>query len=192
MQRSALCRSRRELSNAYFLAKFGFDTAENEPYQVCPIEQCVRVSSRRSLGATGCQAAGLEGTASACRAALLADLLGKLSTWKFSIYDPGGAVSFFQATYPPPSFCSLHVFQNISIWYNNLKWSIENVCKIHWLPGVVWNLLQARKHSMKFSKDHWIPILIKFQRIFAIKNRIQMKQTTTTSQIWAWNGAKAC
>ena len=31
MQRSALCRSRRELSNAYFLAKFRFDTAENEP-----------------------------------------------------------------------------------------------------------------------------------------------------------------
>ena len=30
MQRSALCRSRRELSNAYFLAKFGFDTAENQ------------------------------------------------------------------------------------------------------------------------------------------------------------------
>ena len=24
-------------SNAYFLAKFGFDTAENEPCQVCPI-----------------------------------------------------------------------------------------------------------------------------------------------------------
>ena len=31
MQRSALCRSRRELSNAYLLAKFGFNTAENEP-----------------------------------------------------------------------------------------------------------------------------------------------------------------
>ena len=31
MQRSALCRSRRELSNAYLLAKFRFDTAENEP-----------------------------------------------------------------------------------------------------------------------------------------------------------------
>ena len=31
MQRSALCRSRRELSNAYFLAKFGVDTAENPP-----------------------------------------------------------------------------------------------------------------------------------------------------------------
>ena len=26
-----MCRSRRELSNAYFIAKFGFDTAENEP-----------------------------------------------------------------------------------------------------------------------------------------------------------------
>ena len=32
MQRSALCRSRRELSNAYLLAKFGLDTAENEPW----------------------------------------------------------------------------------------------------------------------------------------------------------------
>ena len=29
---SALCRSRRELSNEYLLAKFGFDTAKNEPY----------------------------------------------------------------------------------------------------------------------------------------------------------------
>ena len=35
VQRSALCRSRRELSNAYLLAKFGFDTAENEPCKVC-------------------------------------------------------------------------------------------------------------------------------------------------------------
>ena len=33
-----MCRSRRELSNAYFLAKFGFDTAENEPSKACPIE----------------------------------------------------------------------------------------------------------------------------------------------------------
>ena len=37
VQRSALCRSRRELSNAYLLAKFGFDTAENEPCKVCPL-----------------------------------------------------------------------------------------------------------------------------------------------------------
>ena len=36
MQRNALCRSRREISNAYFLAKFRFDTAENEPCKVCP------------------------------------------------------------------------------------------------------------------------------------------------------------
>ena len=32
VQRSALCRSRRELSNEYLLAKFGFDTSENEPH----------------------------------------------------------------------------------------------------------------------------------------------------------------
>ena len=31
VQRSALCRSLRELSNEYLLAKFGFDTAENNP-----------------------------------------------------------------------------------------------------------------------------------------------------------------
>ena len=37
MQRSALCRSRRELSNAYLLAKIGVDTAENEPCKVCPL-----------------------------------------------------------------------------------------------------------------------------------------------------------
>ena len=37
VQRNALCRSRRELSNAYLLAKFGFDTAENEPCKVCPL-----------------------------------------------------------------------------------------------------------------------------------------------------------
>ena len=33
VQRSALCRSRRELSNAYLLAKIGVDTAENEPLE---------------------------------------------------------------------------------------------------------------------------------------------------------------
>ena len=49
VQRSTLCRSRRELSNEYLLAKFGFDTseflkivrstaaaaAENKPPKVC-------------------------------------------------------------------------------------------------------------------------------------------------------------
>ena len=34
MQRSALCRSRRELSNAYLLSKIGVDTAANEPLEV--------------------------------------------------------------------------------------------------------------------------------------------------------------
>ena len=37
MQRTALCRSRRELSNAHLLPKCGFDKAENEPCKVCPI-----------------------------------------------------------------------------------------------------------------------------------------------------------
>ena len=37
VQRSASCRSRRELSNEYLLATFGFDTAENEPCKVCPL-----------------------------------------------------------------------------------------------------------------------------------------------------------
>ena len=37
MHRSEWCRSRRELSNAYFLANFGIDTADNEPFQVCPL-----------------------------------------------------------------------------------------------------------------------------------------------------------
>ena len=32
-----MCRSRRELSNAYFLANVGFDAAENEPLKVCPL-----------------------------------------------------------------------------------------------------------------------------------------------------------
>ena len=38
-----MCRSRRELSNAYFLSKFGFDTAENEPCKVCRIPRASRL-----------------------------------------------------------------------------------------------------------------------------------------------------
>ena len=45
-------RSRRELSNEYFLAKFGLDTAENEPCQVCPTEQC-KVPRETADGAAG-------------------------------------------------------------------------------------------------------------------------------------------
>ena len=36
VQRSALCSSRQELSNDYLLAKFGFDTAENESSKIWP------------------------------------------------------------------------------------------------------------------------------------------------------------
>ena len=35
VQRSALCRSRRELSSEYLLAKFGFDNTENQLCKVC-------------------------------------------------------------------------------------------------------------------------------------------------------------
>ena len=51
MQRIALCRSRRELSNAYFLAKSGFDTAENEPCQVCPLPRNAAASVTSAPGA---------------------------------------------------------------------------------------------------------------------------------------------
>ena len=46
MQRSALCRSRRELSKSYLVAKFGFDTAENEPWQVCSMISSVAICGR--------------------------------------------------------------------------------------------------------------------------------------------------
>ena len=53
MQRSALCRSRRELSNAYFLAKIGFDTAENEPSKIWPIAAGANETAARSVGPGG-------------------------------------------------------------------------------------------------------------------------------------------
>ena len=53
VQRSALCRSRRELSNAYLLAKFGFDTAENEPSKVCRIRERRRRGRAGGRGAEG-------------------------------------------------------------------------------------------------------------------------------------------
>ena len=59
MQRSALCRSRRKLSNAYLLAKFGFDTAENEPSKVCrsPPRVRPRTSPARPLAPSGPESA---------------------------------------------------------------------------------------------------------------------------------------
>ena len=54
-----MCRSRRELSNEYLLAKFGFNTAENEPCKVCPLSayrslrfQATRRENRRGLRAS--------------------------------------------------------------------------------------------------------------------------------------------
>ena len=44
VQRSVLCRSRRELSSECLLAKVGFDTAENEPFKVCPIEPALQAA----------------------------------------------------------------------------------------------------------------------------------------------------
>ena len=56
-----MCRSRRELSNASLLTKFSFDTAENEPCQVCPIERCLRMpaSQGASSPVTWCAAPAL-------------------------------------------------------------------------------------------------------------------------------------
>ena len=50
MQRSALCRSRREHSNEYLLAKIGVDTAENEPLEV--LVNIIQYYSFVSLGVT--------------------------------------------------------------------------------------------------------------------------------------------
>ena len=74
MQRRALCRSRRERSNAYLLAKFGFDialrylqflkiirstaaaAAENEHCKVCPLSELTnsRFARRRSSRRSAC------------------------------------------------------------------------------------------------------------------------------------------
>ena len=57
MQRSVLCRSRREFSNEYLLAKIGVDTAENEPLQVCPLSvyRSPRLTGLAELIANFCQ-----------------------------------------------------------------------------------------------------------------------------------------
>ena len=45
------CRSRQELSNEHLLAKFGFDTAENEPLKVCKKKPEVGINVRKDIGA---------------------------------------------------------------------------------------------------------------------------------------------
>ena len=53
VQRSVLCRSRRELSNEYLLAKFGFDTAENEPCKVCSLSVHTAVPTSAAVQSQG-------------------------------------------------------------------------------------------------------------------------------------------
>ena len=78
MQRSASCRSRRELSNEYLLAKIGVDTAENEPLEVwgnisihsssapssvfvaAPPEECLRRRLARDTAERGRTAEGVQ------------------------------------------------------------------------------------------------------------------------------------
>ena len=59
MQLGALCTSRRELSNAYLLAKFRFDTAENEP---CSLPHPV-TTDRDNQGPRMCLRPGSRGCA---------------------------------------------------------------------------------------------------------------------------------
>ena len=70
MQRSALCRSRRELSNEYLLAKSGVDTAENEPCKVCPLS--AYRSPRSAVGGTRIQCSGPTAPMTAVMAPLVA------------------------------------------------------------------------------------------------------------------------
>ena len=94
MQRSALCRSRRELSNAYLLAKIGVDTAENEPLEVWggnSIQYSLHslVDTRRAslrLSADAAASAGVTHFDAAVMEAIPADDLAACAL---------GAVSFF-------------------------------------------------------------------------------------------------
>ena len=75
MQRSALCRSRRELSNAYLLAKFGFDTAENEPFFATNVDDRIASSSWQALSeAAAREAMALSAAVHAVDGALPANL----------------------------------------------------------------------------------------------------------------------
>ena len=56
------CRSRQELSNEYFLAKFGFDTADNEP-DTTPPRDLIFTYVPRTRGAGGGCRGGRRGRA---------------------------------------------------------------------------------------------------------------------------------
>ena len=100
MQRSALCRSRRELSNAYLLAKIGVDTAENEPLEVWG-ENSIQYSLH-SLAAPALPPASLDRT-------LAASLISGSATQQTRI----------TLRIMPPS--SLHNFQGVGCGLHNLN-----------------------------------------------------------------------
>ena len=75
MQRSALCRSRRKLSNKYLLAKIGVDTAENEPLEVWGKFNSLFI---RLLSEDAAEGAVDEGPIDMARRQLLADRRGLL------------------------------------------------------------------------------------------------------------------
>ena len=91
MQRIALCRSQRELSNAYFVAKFGLDTAENEPCQVCPTEPFPKSLPYGHMRLT--------------RARLFARLGGKALELRYALL-----ISDFQISVPSMIFAYYHIW----------------------------------------------------------------------------------
>ena len=60
-----MCRSRRELSNAYLLVKFGFDAAENEPSKVSRIAELSPPARQRAAQPAGLASADAAGLAEA-------------------------------------------------------------------------------------------------------------------------------
>ena len=78
-----MCRSRRELSNAYVLAKFGFDTAENEPCQVSCPEIIFGCCQTAPLPRSAMQPAAQQAVHRPCFAICMIDLLSQRSEFEF-------------------------------------------------------------------------------------------------------------
>ena len=87
VQRSALCRSRRELSDENLLAQFGFDTAESEPctstynYRLRGLQRSIQKPSDRTRSGRAA-AAALLGDAGADRAKACAKVCKYCRSWK--------------------------------------------------------------------------------------------------------------
>ena len=108
VQRSAFCRSRRELSNAYLLAKFGFDTAENEPFKVISLDSWVRAN----IGANGSAAGGYS-----CREQGRAD-----SGASYASQDQGQERVQIRARESDIFFCQIsEIWQNFTFFRASVK-----------------------------------------------------------------------